>query len=168
MTPLNSPRWYLIQTKPRQESRAEEHLCRQHFECYRPLRASPSASPQARHAEPLFPGYLFIRLDRDQDNWYPIRSTRGVSRMVSFGGQPLPVQDELIEQLRRRLAVPAAQASPPRFNAGERLHVSAGAFQDLEAIFVAEDGAQRSIILLNLLQRQQKVSVPNHCLQYLA
>ncbi len=30
-------RWYLIQTKPRQEARAEEHLRRQHFQCYRPL-----------------------------------------------------------------------------------------------------------------------------------
>ncbi len=32
-------RWYLIQTKPRQEARAEEHLRRQQFECYRPLQA---------------------------------------------------------------------------------------------------------------------------------
>lgn len=33
MTPSITARWYLIQTKPRQEARAEEHLLRQHFEC---------------------------------------------------------------------------------------------------------------------------------------
>lgn len=168
MTPLNSPRWYLIQTKPRQEARAEEHLCRQNFECYRPLRTQPTSKAQSKHVEPLFPGYLFIRLDRDQDNWYPIRSTRGVSRVVSFGGQPLPVQDELIDQLRQRIAAPDASAATPAFQPGERVHVTGGGFQDLEAIFVATDGEQRSIILLNLLQRQQRVRVPNHYLQCFA
>lgn len=166
MTSLHTPRWYLIQTRPRQEARAEEHLQRQHYECWRPLRPAAGGKQPARHAEPLFPGYLFIRLDRDQDNWYPIRSTRGVSRVVSFGGQPTPVQDELIEQLRQRLAVPALLAAS--FNPGERVQVSGGGFHELEAIFVASDGEQRSIILLNLLHRQQKVTVPNRYLQCFA
>ena len=101
MTPSIPARWYLIQTKPRQEARAEEHLLRQHFECYRPLKApAPLRGSQGtKSGEALFPGYLFIRLDCIHDNWYPIRSTRGVSRVVSFGGQPTPVRDELIEQL---------------------------------------------------------------------
>ncbi|MTZ14677.1 transcription/translation regulatory transformer protein RfaH [Pseudomonas sp. JL972] len=166
MTPLHTPRWYLVQTKPRQESRAEEHLQRQHYECYRPLRNTTGGRQQARHAEPLFPGYLFIRLDPGKDNWYPIRSTRGVSRVVSFGGQPIPVQDELIEQLRQRLAVPPMVAAP--FSPGERVQISGGGLHELEAIFVASDGEQRSIILLNLLHRQQKITVPNHYLQCFA
>ena len=70
MTSLSSSsHWYLIQTKPRQESRAEENLRRQHFECYRPIK--PSAAGNGKADEALFPGYLFIRLDRQLDNWYP-------------------------------------------------------------------------------------------------
>ncbi|MBE7377028.1 transcription/translation regulatory transformer protein RfaH [Pseudomonas lopnurensis] len=167
MSPNNAPRWYLIQTKPRQEARAEEHLRRQHFECYRPLKSHPPLRPgqHARTDEALFPGYLFIRLDCVQDNWYPIRSTRGVSRVVTFGGQPIPVQDELIEQLRRRLAQP--QGTPAAaFKPGERVQISGGSFSDIEAIFVSSDGEERSVILLNLLQREQKVRVPTrylHC-----
>ena len=166
MTSSNTARWYLIQTKPRQEARAEEHLLRQHFECYRPLKApAPLRGSQGtKSGEALFPGYLFIRLDCIHDNWYPIRSTRGVSRVVTFGGQPTPVRDELIEQLRRRLA--QSEAAPAAtFTPGERVQVSGGSFSDIEVIFVSSDGEERSVILLNLLQREQKVRVPTRYLQ---
>jgi len=155
----NNPHWYLIQTKPRQEIRAEENLQRQHFECYRPHK--PSTSGDGKADEALFPGYLFIRLDRHMDNWYPIRSTRGVARVVSFGSEPTPVRDELIEQLRQRLAAPAEK---PKFQPGERVHLQGGGFNELEAIFVSDDGDERSVILLTLLQREQKVRVPTRYL----
>jgi transcriptional antiterminator RfaH len=158
----SNPRWYLIQTKPRQEARAEENLRRQHFECYRPQKRRGSFNGKAE--EPLFPGYLFIRLDRQMDNWYPIRSTRGVARVVSFGGEPTPVKDELIEQLRQRLAVEQPQPEAPQFKPGERVQLIGGSFQDIEAIFISVDGEARSVILLNLLQREQKVRVPTRYL----
>ncbi|MEL7559443.1 transcription/translation regulatory transformer protein RfaH [Stutzerimonas chloritidismutans] len=159
MTSLSSnSHWYLIQTKPRQESRAEDNLRRQHFECYQPIKP---CTGNGKTDEALFPGYLFIRLDRQLDNWYPIRSTRGVARVVSFGSEPTPVRDELIEQLRQRLAS-APQA--PQFAPGEKVQVHGGSFMDLEAIFVSADGEKRSVILLNLLQREQKVRVPTRYL----
>jgi transcriptional antiterminator RfaH len=156
--------WYLIQSKPRQEARAEEHLMRQNFECFRPLQALPpsdrrpakggaSTPPQ----EALFPGYLFIRLDQINDNWYPIRSTRGVSRIVTFGGRPLPVQDALIHQIRDRLAAPPAL---PSFKPGDVVLIKTGDFCDIQAIFLSQDGERRAMILLNLLQREQKISLP--------
>ncbi len=119
--------------------------------------AAPGAGGKAE--EPLFPGYLFIRLDRVEDNWYPIRSTRGVARIVSFGGQPVPVEDALIEQLRWRLAQPAAPFCP-----GERVRITEGGLQAVEAIFVSQDGEERSVILLRLLQREHRVSVPTRYL----
>ena len=159
MTSLSSARWYLIQTKPRQESRAEDNLRRQHFECYRPVK--PNAAGNGKADEALFPGYLFIRLDRKLDNWYPIRSTRGVARVVAFGSEPTPVRDELIEQLRQRLAAPSQK---PQFEPGEKVQLHSGSFNELEAIFVSADGEKRSVILLNLLQREQKVRVPTRYL----
>jgi transcriptional antiterminator RfaH len=156
---LSPARWYLIQTKPRQEARAEEHLQRQLFECYRPLKSSEPRKRSSRPAneEELFPGYLFIRMDQVHDNWYPIRSTRGVARIVTFGGHPVPVQDELIEQIRQRLNTPAPRIE---FKEGEHVLIKAGELCDIEAIFLASDGTERAVILLNLLQREQKVVLP--------
>lgn len=161
-TPRNTPRWYLIQTKPRQDARAEEHLLRQGFACYRPLQ--PVAAGQAKKPESLFPGYLFIQLDREMDNWYPIRSTRGVNRVVSFGGEPTAVRDELIEHLQQRLAAEQQATDPTRFEPGARVQIRGNGFEDIEAIFVCSDGQQRSVILLTLLQREQKIRVPTRYL----
>ncbi len=160
MTSLSSnPLWYLIQTKPRQEIRAEDNLRRQHYECYRPIKPCSSGSDKPKEA--LFPGYLFIRLDRVLDNWYPIRSTRGVARVVAFGSEPTPVRDEIIEQLRQRLE---ASLHTTQFEPGERVQLHGGGFSEIEAIFVSADGEKRSVILLNLLQREQKIRVPTRLL----
>jgi transcriptional antiterminator RfaH len=157
--------WYLIQTKPRQEARAEEHLARQGFECYRPVTQGAVGGPRMVRLveQPLFPGYLFIHMQRD-DSWYPIRSTRGVSRIVAFGPQPCPVSHKLIEEIRQRAGVmPACSA----FEQGEKVRVVAGA-SELEAIFLCNDGEERAVILLNLLQRQQRVVLPRQQLQRVA
>ncbi|EIK98699.1 transcriptional activator RfaH [Pseudomonas sp. M47T1] len=166
MSYLNdSSNWYLIQTKPRQEARAEEHLARQHFECFRPLKAADDSSRKVRRLaeEELFPGYLFIRLEQG-DSWYPIRSTRGVCRIVAFGGAPSPVPDSLIAQIRQRLAAPEPL---PRFNQGEAVLIRTGN-SEIQAIFLSDDGQERAVILLNLLQREQRISLPKSSLSRMA
>ncbi|MFK3969120.1 transcription/translation regulatory transformer protein RfaH [Pseudomonas sp. NPDC087358] len=159
VSPSSNPaRWYLIQTKPRQEGRAQEHLQRQLFECYRPVKhGEKKRGSRGPCEEELFPGYLFIRMDQTSDNWYPIRSTRGVARIVTFGGLPIPVKDELIVQIRERLL-----AAPPTvaFEQGDAVRISAEGFNDVEAIFLTADGDERAVILLNLLHREQKVTLP--------
>src|SRR4051812_8030711 len=88
--PLRPPmHWYLVHTKPRQERVALENLERQGFQCYLPTLPSERLRQGllALSLEPLFPRYLFIRLGEGGSarSWMPIRSTRGVSRLVSFG-----------------------------------------------------------------------------------
>src|SRR5690606_23981121 len=54
------------------------------------------------------------------------------------------------------------------FQPGERVQLHGGSFRELEAIFVSADGEERSVILLNLLQREQKVRVPTQFLRLCA
>ena len=95
--------WYLVQCKPRQDERAEENLIRQGYGCSRPTcRRERTLRGQMHYAEEsLFPGYLFIHMPEGA-NWAPLRSTRGVARVVAFGGRPLAVGHELIMQLQSR------------------------------------------------------------------
>lgn len=94
--------WYVIHTKPRQEQRALENLQRQGFEAWLPMIALEKVrrSRLTQVTEPMFSRYLFIRLDTTQTNWSPIRSTLGVSKLVSFGNVPAAVPDALIDMLR--------------------------------------------------------------------
>ena len=153
-------RWYLVQCRARQEERALEHLQRQGFECYRPLYERECIRRRRKHLEivGLFPGYLFIRLDQIHDNWLPIRSTRGVLRMVRFKEYPSPVPDRIIAEIRQRIE--RQPIREPYLKSGERVIIAEGSFSGVEAIFVACDGVERVMLLLNLLQRELVMSFP--------
>lgn len=158
-TDATEPHWYLVQCKPREDQRALENLERQGFQCYLPMHAVERlrAGVLRKVREPLFPGYLFIRLDCVKDNWHPIRSTRGVIGIVRFREYPAPVPDALIEDIQRRLD---SQAAAAHFKPGDRVMITQGSFANLEAIFVARDGDARVTLLLNILQSDQTVSFP--------
>jgi transcriptional antiterminator RfaH len=151
--------WYLVQCKPRQAPRALEHLERQGFQCLLPLHHI-----QRRHkgqlkqvVEPLFPGYLFINLDKVDDNWLPIRSTRGVSHIVSFGGRPTTVPLSVIERL---LQLDTEPANNPPLASGDRVSIVTPGLEQVDAIFLEHDGEGRVLLLLQLLQRQVHTRVP--------
>jgi len=149
--------WYLVQCKPRQDERAEENLGRQGYEYFRPLcrRERLVRGSLQVQSESLFPGYLFIQLAADA-NWAPLRSTRGVSRLVGFGGMPMPIADELIAELQRRVQ-PAPQ---PALQPGDRVCITSGSFAELDAIFLAMDGEERVVLLMSLLHRKHRLSMP--------
>lgn len=156
----SQPRWYLVQCKARQDERAQEHLDRQGFECYRPVYEKECIRRRRKHSvrAALFPGYLFIRLDCIHDNWLPIRSTRGVIQVVRFNDYPLPVGDAIVDQIRRRIE--GQPIREPYLKLGERVVIADGAFSGMEAIFVASAGEERVMLLLNILQSEQILNFP--------
>jgi transcriptional antiterminator RfaH len=154
--------WYLIHTKPRQEKRALENLERQGYECYLPLLPTEKIQQKlvAVVDEPLFPRYLFIHLDSSQSgkSWIPIRSTIGVSRLVTFGMEPAKVDQGLIDLLRVNGDQIAAQ--PQRlFNKGEKVMVTEGPFAGIEAIYQMSNGEGRAMVLIELMSRPVKVAI---------
>jgi transcriptional antiterminator RfaH len=108
--------------------------------------------------EALFPRYLLIQLDELGENWAPIRSTRGVLHLVRFHDYPVPVGGEIIARIRERLA--AERPSVSYLTPGERVCITEGAFAYLEAIFLAQDGEERVVLLMNILQQEQTLSFP--------
>ena len=87
-------KWYLIKTKPRQESTAIINLENQEYTTYCPI-----AKINKKNVV-LFPGYVFIYLDKHNENWSPIRSTKGVINFVRFGLSFAQVPDDIIEYIR--------------------------------------------------------------------
>jgi len=153
--------WYLIHTKIRQERVALDNLERQGFECFLPqiqvekLRQSTLQVVQ----EALFPRYLFIRLDtsREGQNWAPIRSTVGVSRLVTFGNVPAKIADGLVALIRTQTQRGKVQLR--HFAPGELVVVTDGPFAGLEAIYQMKDGEGRVMVLLNILSKPVKMSI---------
>ena len=113
--------------------------------------------------ESLFPRYLFVHLDDAGEDWAPIRSTRGVLGLVRFGGRATAVPPAVIESIRNRLDaysgcvdLTADDALKPH----QPVTVSEGPFRGLEGLFLARSGEERVVILLNVMQREQKLVLP--------
>ena len=153
--------WYLIHTKIRQERLALENLERQSFECFLPLIRVEKLRRSALVVveEPLFPRYLFIRLDSGTDapSWSPIRSTLGVSRLVTFGQTPAKIDDSLMAVLQAHSANTDVQLR--HFSPGEAVTVTNGPFVGLEAVYQMTDGEGRVMVLLNILSKPVQLSI---------
>ena len=158
--------WYVIHTNPRQEQHALLNLKQQGYECFLPLLATEKLH-QGRTIvvnEPLFPCYLFIRLDacESAQSWGPIRSTKGVSRLVAFGAEPAKVDERFIETLHAQSSTATGQIRK-LFTSGERILVTDGPFAELEALCKMNDGLSRAIVLIELLSKsaQPKIARTN-------
>ena len=149
--------WFVVHTKPRQEQRALENLQRQGFAAWLPLLSVEKfrRGRLEKVVEPMFSRYLFIQLDKVTSNWSPIRSTMGVSKLVTFGNLPAAVPPEIVDALRN-----APTPDVPRFfSSGDSVRFVNGPLHGLEGLFQAPDGEARAMIFINLLSRPQVVSV---------
>ena len=155
--------WYVVQTKSRQEHRALLNLENQGYPCYLPLKTRKKLHQNVSRVEqePLFKNYLFISLDKSSSgkSWAPIRSTYGVSRIVSFGPEPLKVQPDLIEIIKTFEKKLTATEPEPLFCAGQRVLLTQGPFQGIEAVYELEDGDARSFVLIEILGKQTRLRV---------
>jgi len=154
--------WYLLQCKSRQEKRAELNLTNQNWRCYCPMawvNKSKTMIPQKVY-EPLFPGYLFIELEEDVGNWGTIRSTRGVLGFVRFGQYPIPISQDIVQNLMHTLPlIEIGLTADVSFHAGESVRITGGCFEGLNAIYQCESGKERAIILLNIVGSNTAVQV---------
>jgi transcriptional antiterminator RfaH len=152
--------WYVAYTKRGQEERALVNLERQGFACYLPLlrRQKVSRGIVTVIQEPLFPRYLFVRLDPDEQNpgWGAVRSTRGITRLLTFGSSPATVEPDLVLALQAR---EETAADVPLFIEGERVKITAGAFSGIEAVYLMPDGESRALVLVELLQKSARLPV---------
>ena len=159
----NTAAWYVVHTKPRQEGRALENLQNQGFNCFLPTMQVQKLRNQKVQTitEPMFSRYLFIQLDDQTQNWGPIRSTLGVSKLVSFGPQPAKVPLEFIAFLK----VAPPDTLERMFAPGDNVQVANGPLQGLEGKYIAHDGETRAFVLINLLGQPQKLRVAIEALQ---
>ncbi|MBF0323949.1 MAG: transcriptional activator RfaH [Alphaproteobacteria bacterium] len=157
-------RWFVVHTKPHAEPVAERHLRRQGFVPY-----LPQIRREVRHAgrtrsvlRPLFPGYLFVRLDTGAGRWQAIRSTVGVSALLGGTAGPRPVTDAVVEHIQSHEDADGliALKTPVPFEVGQMVTIGQGAFQDIVGTCVGLDDAGRVAVLLQVLGRQVRVCLP--------
>jgi transcriptional antiterminator RfaH len=155
--------WYVVQTHVNAEAKAARNLARQGFEIYLPkyLKRRRHARKVEHVPAPLFPRYLFVRIDIATQRWRSVQSTFGVSHLVSSGSDPAPVPRQVLSALKGCEDDGGyVQLDPrPKFALGERVRVLAGVFANSLGLFDGMADRERVAILLDLLGRKVRVSI---------
>ena len=108
----------------------------------------------------LFPGYLFVQLNKKTQNWSPINSTKGVSHFVKFGLNFAKVPNSVIEFIKTNQYKTADKLiNLNKFKPGDKVQISDGTFKDYTAIFKCYKSDERIILLMNLLGCEQSLSI---------
>jgi transcriptional antiterminator RfaH len=164
-------RWYVAQTQVRAEERARSNLERQEFRTYLPryLRERRHARRRDTVAAPLFPGYVFVRLDLDSAPWRAVNGTFGVTQLICQGNRPAAVPEGVVEQIAARENSQGLISLAPRaFRKGEALRIVSGAMADCFGLFESMADRDRVILLLDLLGRKVRVEAPQAAVRAVA
>jgi transcriptional antiterminator NusG len=116
----------------------------------------------------VFPGYLLVRLDLDDDSWYVVRNTPGVTGFVGLGARPTPLSRKEVENiLQVEVALEAEGTSTrkgrPRgfaYEMGESVRVREGPFADFQGtISEINEDALKLKVLVNIFGRETPVEL---------
>ena len=163
------PNWFAVYTKPRQELIALENLERQGFQCFLPMAINPYQRRTERkpRIEPLFPRYLFLHVDADQQSLGSVRFTIGVSNLVKFGMELATLPLSVIEAIRQRCDPESGlvQLDPMPVNVGDKVRVFDGPLAGIQGVFRERKGGTRALLLMSLLGTESIVEVDALLLQ---
>ena len=162
-------KWYVVQTKPRQEERAQYFLADKGFEAYLPKMEVVSIRGYKRKLleKPLFPSYIFTLFDQ-QESLAHVRWTKGVVKILPVSSQPQPIDNEIIRSVMR-LAQKDGVIRKNSLKPEDKVRIVRGPFKDLLGIFEHWTSAQGRVrVLLNLINYQASVELHHSMLEKIA
>ena len=157
----NSKSWIIAKHKPNQYKIALINLERQNYEFFQPTFKTISRR-QNKFKEiikPVFPGYIFIAINLEENNWHKINNTKGISNIIVFGNNIPLIKYELIQELKYRFSSDNIPKADNLFIIGMNAIFSDGPFAHLIGKISELDDNQRIWILLDILGTQTRVSI---------
>lgn len=155
--------WYVIHTHAHSEEKALKNLINQNFNVYLPkqLKRRRHARKTETIKAPLFPRYMFVELDINNDCWHFIKSTIGVSKLLCSGNTPVKVPNEIINEIRNHENEMGLVVIDPksRFCTGDKVRLLDGPFTDVLGLFHSTTDDNRIMILLDILGRNVRVKI---------
>jgi transcriptional antiterminator NusG len=173
-SPYDRPgRWYVVHTYAGYENKVKSNLESRIssmnmedriFEVVIPMEDVVELKNGKRQvvSRKVFPGYLMVRMDLDDDSWYVVRNTPGVTGFVGLGARPTPLSKREVDNI---LAVKpegaaAQKKTRPRleYEVGESVRVREGPFADFSGTIAEINEDQLKLkVLVNIFGRETPV-----------
>ena len=153
--------WYTLYTKPNAEYQVATALCKRGIEIFLPEVASPHPRHKGRK-RPLFPCYLFIKVDFEKGGLLSVRWTPGLRHVLAFDNRPMPLPDRVIKLIQRQVERlnTAGGWTAHAFQPGEKVQITGGPLQGLLAIFEGPTKpSERVRVLLDFLGQARRATV---------
>jgi transcription antitermination factor NusG len=153
-------KWFAVYTSPRHEKRVGQYLLQKEIEHYVPLyqaRRKWRDGSKVTLDLPLFPGYVFVRIDRSER--VRVLQVPGVLSIVGgTGHQPASLPDTEIDALRTGLSLRHAEPYP-LLTVGQRARIRSGALAGMVGIVVRQKNSLRVVLTMDLIQQSVVVEV---------
>jgi len=173
-SPYDRPgRWYVVHTYAGYENKVKSNLESRIssmnmedriFEVVIPLEDVIELKNGKRQvvSRKVFPGYLMVRMDLDDDSWYVVRNTPGVTGFVGLGARPTPLSRREVENI---LVTKTEGAGTPKktrprleYEVGESVRVREGPFADFSGTIAEINEDQLKLkVLVNIFGRETPV-----------
>ncbi len=169
-------RWYVVHTQSGYEKKVKQNLEARTQSMNMEGRIHEVAIPMEDVVEfkagkkvvvqkKVFPGYLLVRCYLDDDSWYVIRNTPGITGFVGAGNQPSPLPRKDVENFLA-VKVEGEESTPRRskprlgYEEGETVRVKEGPFADFsgEVVEINEDQLKLKV-LVNIFGRETPVEL---------
>lgn len=158
--------WYVVHTYSGYEKKVKDnlesaiinrHLENQIFEVRIPLQDVVEVKNGVRKnvQRKMFPGYVLVNMDMNDETWYVVRNTRGVTGFVGPGSKPVPLTDAEIKPLGIKTDTVSVD-----FGVGDEIAVVAGVWKDTAGVVQRMDfGKQTATINVDLFGRETPVEI---------
>jgi transcriptional antiterminator NusG len=176
-SPYDRPgQWFVVHTQSGYEKKVKSNLEariqsmnmeEKIFEVVIPMEEVPELNKQGKRVmvqKKMFPGYLLVRCWMDDDSWYVIRNTPGVTGFVGQGAKPSPLPRRDVESFL--LVKPETEEAPKRvkprleYEVGETVRVKEGPFADFSGTIAEINADQLKLkVLVNIFGRETSVEM---------
>ncbi len=159
--------WYAVQTRSRHEKMVAAQFDRKHVHSFLPLTKSVHRWSDRRKMieEPLFGGYVFVRMTMSDDRRLAVLRTLGVVGFVGVQGQAISIPDKQIQDLQALLASNVRFDEFPFLRLGQRVRIRGGCLDGIEGILVSKNTDHSVVISVDIIQRSLEIRVSGFHLQ---
>lgn len=161
--------WYVVHTNPKQEERADYNLRAWGVETLHPKlrtrRFNEFTGAPILSTKSLFPRYIFAKFCASKQLG-KISFTRGVHYVVSFGGQPASVNEDIIDIIKARIDQSGFVKIGDELKQGDKVVIKAGPLKDFEGVFERQlKDSERISVLLTTISYQGRMVINRELLE---
>ena len=155
----NQKRWYIVHTYSGYENKVKVNLEKRieymnmgdkifRIEVPQKTVTQMKGGKKQEREEKIFPGYVLVEMIMDEDSWYVVRHTSGVTKFVGSAKKPIPARDSEIKKIINRSSS-TSQKIELDVKAGDKVRITSGPFADFIADII-EVYPDKSKLLANV------------------